>query len=419
MLVLCAVSAFAETRTLTLRQALDLALQQNPDLVIARLDQERARYAVTIARDPFQPKVFAGSGAAWTSGFPASVDGAAPSIFNVRTQMAIFDRPQSFQIAQAHENLRGSEIDVSKQQDEIAFRVASLYLDAEQAARSLEVAERQTASAARVLEITQAQASEGRQLALEVKRAAVAVSRAKLAVETLADQASNAETSLAMALGMAPGDRVHAAGEERQPIAVPASEEQSIETAIEANKDIRRLESSMQAKMLDIKGLKAQRLPKINVIAQYELFAKYYYQNYYPVFQRNSVQLGASFEIPVLVGKSARAYISQDDTDIAKMRVEIARTRSRISAELQQAFREVKHAEAVRDVARADLDLAREQVNVNLAQNEEGRLSAAVLEQARTSENEKWLAYYDAQHQADRARLNVLHHTGTLLTSLR
>src|SRR5580704_18587317 len=108
MLVFSALVCVAETRTLTLRQALDLALQQNPDLVIARLDQERARYAVTIAHDPFQPKVFAGSGAAYTTGFPASIDGAAPSIFQARTQMAIFYRPQSYQIAQAHENLRGA-----------------------------------------------------------------------------------------------------------------------------------------------------------------------------------------------------------------------------------------------------------------------------------------------------------------------
>ena len=121
----------------------------------------------------------------------------------------------------------------------------------------------------------------------------------------------------------------------------------------------------------------------------------------------------------MLAGKAAHAYISQDDTDIAKIRVEIARTRAKLSADLEHAFRDVKHAEAVRDVARADLDLARAQVNVDLAQNEEGRLSTAVLEQARAVENEKWLAYYDAQHQADRARLNVLHQTGTLLTALR
>ena len=419
VLVLCALSAFAETRTLTLRQALDLALQQNPDLVIARLDQERARYAVTIAHDPFQPKVFAGSGAAYPIGFPASINGSAPSIFQTTTQMAIFDRPQTYQVAEAHENLRGAEIDVSKQQDEIAFRVASLYLDAEQAARSLEVAQRQTASVARVLEIMQAQASEGRQLPLEVQRAALAVSRAKLAVETLSDDVANAETSLAMVLGLPPGDRVHAAAEERAALAVPVSEEQSIEAAVEASKDIRRLESNMQAKMLDIKSYKAQRLPKIDLIAQYELLGKFQYQNYYQKFQPNSAQLGASFSVPLLAGKAAHAYISQDDTDIAKIRVEIARTRAKISADLEHAFRDVKHAEAVRDVARADLDLARAQVNVDLAQNEEGRLSTAVLEQARAVENDKWLAYYDAQHQADVARLNVLHQTGTLLTALR
>ncbi len=419
MLLLCAVSAIAQTRTLTLRQAIDLALQQNPDLVLARLDQDRARYGVTIARDPFQPKVFAGSGAAYTTGFPASVEGAAPSILNARTQMSLFDRPQSYQIAVARENLRGAEIDVSKQQDEIAFRVASLYLDAEQASRSLEVAQRQTESVARVLDITKARASEGRVLPLEVKRADLAVQRAKLNVETLTEDLANAESSLAMVLGLAPGDRVHAAAEERAAIAVPASADQSIEAAIEANKDIRRLESNMQAKMLDIKSYKAQRLPKVSLIAQYELFAKYYYQDYYPVFHRNSAQFGASFDIPLLAGKSAHAFISQDETDLAKMRVEIARTRAKITADVERAFADVKHAEAVRDVARADLDVAREQVSVDLAQNEEGRLPTAALEQARSVENEKWLAYYDAQHQADRARLNVLHETGTLLTALR
>jgi len=419
MLVLCAVSAMAETRTLTLRQAIDLALQQNPDLVLARLDQDRARYAVTIARDPFQPKVFAGSGAAWTSGFPASVDDAAPAILSARTQMSLFDRPQSYQIAVARENLRGAEIDVSKQQDEIAFRVASLYLDAEQAARSQEVAERQTASVARVLEITEARSSEGRVLPLEVKRADLAVKRAKLNVETLTEDLANAESSLAMVLGLAPGDRVHAAAEERAAMAVPASADQSIEAAIEANKDIRRLESSMQAKMLDIKSYQAQRLPKVTLIAQGELYGKYYFQNYYPVFHPTSLQFGASFDIPVLAGRSAHAYISQDETDIAKMRVEIARTRAKITADMQRAFADVKHAETVRDYARQDLDVAREQVSVDLAQNEEGRLPVAALEQARAVENEKWLAYYDAQRQADRARLNVLHETGTLLTALR
>ena len=73
-------SSFGEVRVLTLRQALDLALAQNPDLLLARLDQQKARYQVTVTHDPFAPKIFAGSGAAWSTGFPNSIEGSAPSI---------------------------------------------------------------------------------------------------------------------------------------------------------------------------------------------------------------------------------------------------------------------------------------------------------------------------------------------------
>jgi hypothetical protein len=109
---LIAFSAAAEVRTLTLRDALDIALKQNPDVILARLDQQRARAQVTIAKDPFLPKLFAGSGAAWTNGFPMSIDGNAPAIIQARAPMAIFDRPQSFRAAQANEVVRGMEFDI-------------------------------------------------------------------------------------------------------------------------------------------------------------------------------------------------------------------------------------------------------------------------------------------------------------------
>lgn len=404
---------------MTLRQALDLALAQNPDLMLARLDQQKARQQITIARDPFSPKVFAGSGAAYTTGFPASIDGAAPSIFQTRTQMALFDRPQNYQIAQAKQNAHTTEIEFARQEDEIAFRVASLFLDAEQAGLSEEAAKRESDNLARVLEIIRTRVSDGRELPIEAARADLSVKKAQYTVESLATDLINAESSLALVLGLAPDDRVRAASDERPALTAPISEDQSITHALANSNDLKKLESTRAAKLLEIKGYKAMRLPKVNLIAQYELFAKYYYQNYYPVFQRNSAQFGASFDVPVLMGRSSRAYITQAEADIAKAEIEATRTRARITSEIRRAFQEMKRAESAREVARADRDLAREQVSVDLAQNEEGRLPATALEQARAVENEKWLAYYDAQHTVDRALLNVLRLTGTLTASLR
>ena len=56
--------ACAETYTLTLKQAIDRALTQNPDVVLARLEELRSTLAVKVAQIPFNPRIGVGSGAA-------------------------------------------------------------------------------------------------------------------------------------------------------------------------------------------------------------------------------------------------------------------------------------------------------------------------------------------------------------------
>ncbi|HEY7334066.1 MAG TPA: TolC family protein [Bryobacteraceae bacterium] len=419
LLLLCALCCAAETRTLTLKQALDLALQQNPDLVIARLEQQRARNQVTIARDPFSPKVFAGSGAAWTYGFPTSIDGQAPSIMEARTSMSLFDRPQSYLVASASESLRGTGFDITTRQEEAAYRVASLYLDAQNASLGMAAAQREQENLVRVQQLVEARVKEGRELAHEANRAQVDVLRSRQRVESLGLDLTDAESSLALALGLGPGDRVQPAAEEPPTLAAPAGEDAAIAQALANSPEVKRLESNLQAKLLEVKSYKAEWLPKVDLVAQYSLLAKYNnFQEFFSRFQRNNVELGASFSVPVLAGHSGRAYAAQAQADAEKVRVEINRTRGRIAADLRRAYEDIRRAETARELARADLDLARDQVSIDLAQMGEGRLPAAKAEQDRAIENEKWLAFYEADTTAERARLNVLHQTGALLAAL-
>ena len=46
----------AEVHSLTLQQALELAARQNPEVALARLDEQRAEQGVKVALDPFRPK---------------------------------------------------------------------------------------------------------------------------------------------------------------------------------------------------------------------------------------------------------------------------------------------------------------------------------------------------------------------------
>jgi len=412
-------SLFGEVRVLTLRQALDLALAQNPDVLLARLDAQKAREQVTVTRDPFRPKMFAGSGAAWSTGFPSSIDGNAPSIVQVRSQMAIFNRPQSYLSAQANEGVRGAGVDVARRQEEAVYQIASLYLDAEQAGRSLEAAHRQLDSLKRVRELMEQRVAEGRELAIESKKANLAVLRATQHADGLAADLLTAESSLATALGFGPDDLARPALEERPALVFFFSDTATTEKALEGSNELKRLQSNIQAKMLEIKSYRAERLPKVNLVAQYSLFAKYNYQDYFTKFQRNNAQVGASIEIPLIVGRTASAESAQSEADIAKLRIEVSRTRTRITSDLRIAYQNLRRSEAARDVARADLDLTREELTIDLAQMDEGRLPLATVEALRATENEKWLAYYEAQHAAELARLNVLRQTGTLESALR
>ncbi len=417
---LLALSAAAEVRTLTLRGALDIAMQQNPDVVLARLDQQHARAQVTIMKDPFVPKVFAGSGAAYTNGFPMSIDGSAPALLQAKTQMALFDRPQSVRAAQANESARGAEIDISLRQDEVAYRVAALFFDADEASRSLTAVELQLQSLTRVRELTAVRVSEGRELSIESSKADLKVLQAQQRHAELADSIADTETSLAQVLGFNPGDRVQPAQEDRRLTGQIDSEEVAIQQALDSNREIRRLESNLQAKNLEAKSYQAERYPKANLVAQYSLLSRFNnYDKFFPRFQRNNAELGMSFEVPILTGRSSAAYVVQAQADIDKIRTQIGQTRNRITADLQHAYRDIQRTETAQKLARADLDLAREQLSLDLTRYDEGQVTMAQVEASRAAEQEKWIVYYDTQHALEVARLTVLRQTGTLLAALR
>lgn len=413
--------AHAEVRTLTLREAVDRALKENPEVVLARLESVKAQFAVKAAKDPFVPKVYGGSGAAYTTGYPVSINGSPPSIFEARTDMSIFNRQQSYGVAQARENARGADIDVARQQDEAAYRTAALYLDAQQVAQGADVARKQVVNLEKVRETVQARVAEGRELAVQNKRAELNLAKARQRVEALESDLESAERSLAVVLGFSAEDRVRTATE---PVAaltdLPETEEAATDQAIEHNKGIRLLESRMQAKNLEIKGYRAARLPTVGLVAQYNLLARYNFQDFFGgTFQRNNGQLGAFFTIPLLVGSAPKAYIGQNEAELARLRTQADQVRNRIALDTRKSFLNMRKAETARNVARLDLDVQREQLSVLMAQFEEGRAAQSDVEQARFLENEKWIAYYDAQHSLERVKLELLHQMGTLTAALQ
>lgn len=418
-LLLFALGLEAEVRILTLREAVELALKQNPEVAMARLEERKAAEAVREARDAFVPKVVAGSGLAYSNGMPMSIEGASPSVIQAQAVGSIFDRSRSYLVAQARENVRGAALDTAARKQEVALRAALLLLDAERLRRSAEAARKQVESLERVAETVRARVAENRELPIEAKRAALELARGRQRLEALESDALYVESSLGAVLGFPAGDRVQAAGEERR-MAPPATEQEAALAAVKDNVEIRRLESALAARTLELRAYRAERLPKLDLVAQYGLLAKFNnYDDYFRKFQRHNGQVGVAIQIPIFTGSGSDARAGQASAEIARLRLQLNSLRSRLSLDASRSWHLVKKAEAAREVARLDYDLAREQVAVLLAQMEQGRASLRQVEEARTAESDKWLAFLDAHYGVERARLNLLKQSGDLLAALR
>ncbi len=248
-----------------------MALKENPDLVLSRLEQQKAESAIRIAKDPFVPKIYGGSGLAKVWGYPTSIEGSAPSIIQTRTDMALFNRPKTYELARVRETARGAEIDTESKNDQVAYQTATLFLDAQQLERNKQSLQLEVESLERVSSATGVQVEEGRQLAIENKRVAVDVARAGQRLSALSGDLDYAEASLAVVLGYPAADRIQPRPEERAAFEIPASEQAATELALENSKDIRKLESQLQAKGFEVKEAEATRLPVVDLVAQYAL----------------------------------------------------------------------------------------------------------------------------------------------------
>ena len=418
--LIAAATLGAETHTLTLREAVARALEQNPEVVMARLAERKAEQQVRIAHDPYIPKLYAGSGLAYTHGFPMTLEGSAPSLFEARAQSVVFNRPIRNQLAQVKEEARGAALAAEGKRDEIAMRAVELYLEAGRAAKALGAVRAQVAGLERVAEVLSARAAEGRELPVTVKRAELDVARARQRVQLLEGDLTYAESSLASVLGYAPGDRVRAAEEERSPAMLPASEEAALERAVEDNAELRRLRSAVTAQGFAVKAENSARLPRVNLVAKYGVFSRFNnYEEYFNRFQRHNGVLGVSFELPIYAGRAHQARAAQAEIEIRRLEAELAAKQSQLTLEARRSWQEVREAETAVEIARLDLEVAREETGVVLALMEEGRASLREAEAARYAENEKWLSFHEAHHGLELARYRLLFRTGDLLAALR
>src|SRR5256886_9536709 len=98
------------TVLLTLKRAIELALQNSKDIQVAKLQATLADRSAMITKAQFMPNLYAGSGAGYTYGIPETPGGRAPALFNVTYMEQVFNEPLRGQGKELQEQARSQKI---------------------------------------------------------------------------------------------------------------------------------------------------------------------------------------------------------------------------------------------------------------------------------------------------------------------
>jgi outer membrane protein TolC len=137
------------------------------------------------------------------------------------------------------------------------------------------------------------------------------------------------------------------------------------------------------------------------------------YTDFFSKFQRNNVIFGLQVQIPIFASHTSSS-IAYARADLNAANLALQNKRSELSLQVRRIVRQVREADLGGEVARLELQLAQESVRVLQAQFDEGRGSLKDLESAHLEENDKWLAFLDANYARQQAQLDLLRTTGQL-----
>ena len=102
--------------------------------------------------------------------------------------------------------------------------------------------------------------------------------------------------------------------------------------------------------------------------------------------------MGVVVTIPLFAAKtSANVALAKSQLNAAEFTV--GNKRQEVRLDVQQKARSVRELDATREVARLDLKLAQETVELAQARFDQGRATLQEIEQARLDESDKWIAF--------------------------
>ncbi|MGA9569209.1 MAG: TolC family protein [Candidatus Acidiferrales bacterium] len=402
-----------EDQKLSMREAVALALQNSRDLALARVQYTVALNEAGVDRSAFRPNLYTGSGAAYTYGFP-TIGGGPPAVFQLNYNQAIFDPVLKAQQQAAEDHAKNMKLEIDRARDDVIVRTAVAYLELAEVRHSLELLRKEQVSAEKILGVTRDRVAANQELAIEVTRSELTAARVQQRIIKLESRDETLTQRIRDLTGVADTQSIEVDTGEPS-FATDMQEAELANLAIQSDRGIQEAENDRLARQHILRGAKLSYWPTLSVIGQYSVLSNFnnYTKYYSGQYQANNFAVGVQVSIPLFSART-RANVALAKSELQLSELSLGNKRQEVRQDVLQKQRDVRELQATYEVARLDLKLAQETVELTQAKFDQGGATLRDLEQVRLDESDKWVAFLDADFARQRSQLTLLQATGQL-----
>jgi outer membrane protein TolC len=419
VLILSPASLLAEP--VTLHQAVELALKHATGISIAADDQQHASASYRELRNSYIPQLNAGAGIGWSDGFPLSLEGSAPSLFNVNAQSALINPALKDFIRAAQSDVTVSSLHTKDQRNQVIQDTVLSFAELAKWEQRLSRL-RETMAAAGQMQIAVAQrVKEGVDSEMDGSKARLSVARLRLRMA----EASGAADVLRDHLSRLTG--VPTSSFEIDPESVPAlpavkqaadEEAEPLAKATDANPLVQAAVEHARAQYLRVKAERRSLWPSVDFAAQYANLATYNnYDHYYQPgsFQPNNATVGIAIHLPFL-NLAQHERVKEAESEASKATKQAEAARNQVSEETLRLERSVTQMQAARDVAELEYEIAQKNVEAVRTRMESSAANLHDLDSAQAQASERSITLQDVTFDFERSQVELMRATGDLET---
>ena len=426
--ILVPVSGLAEP--VPLKRIVQLALSHATGAAITAADEQHALGSYRELRDSYIPQLTTGAGLGYSYGFPLSLEGSAPSLFNISTQSALFNPSLREFVKAAKDETEVAALKSKDERNQIIQDAAQSYAELAKWEQRLSKLQETEVEAQKMLTAEEERVKEGIDSELDQLKANLSAAQVRMRIAEAQNSAAVVRDHLSKLTGL-PAASIHT-----DPDSIPAAPstppaEDTAKEAASSSPSVQAAIEHARAQYLRAQGEHRALWPSFDFAAQYALLSRFNnYQNYYipsrPCttsvgeilcvsnnFQQNNATVGVSIRFP-LFNAAQRARAQAADADALKATKQAEAAKNQALEQTLRLQRSVAQLEAAQNVAQLELQIARKNLEATQTRVDHGAAKLQDLDDARTQVSERFIALQDVTFNLECSQLGLLRSTGDL-----